>query len=73
MTGVDMESAPRPPLSHILETCIYVRDLRDSTKFYRETLGIASFGESVRTRMQHLQAPYSKLPPRQNGLHIRDP
>jgi catechol 2,3-dioxygenase-like lactoylglutathione lyase family enzyme len=72
MTGIDIESAP-PPLSHILETCIYVRDLRDSTKFYRETLGIALFGESVSNRQQHLQAPCSKLLPRENGLHIRDP
>ncbi|KAL3462261.1 Glyoxalase/Bleomycin resistance protein/Dihydroxybiphenyl dioxygenase [Aspergillus heterothallicus] len=39
---------PLPPLTHILETCIYVRDIAASAKFYQETLGIAPFFESPR-------------------------
>ncbi|KAL3493884.1 Glyoxalase/Bleomycin resistance protein/Dihydroxybiphenyl dioxygenase [Aspergillus germanicus] len=39
---------PPPPLTHILETCIYVRDVEASVKFYQETLGIAPFIESPR-------------------------
>jgi hypothetical protein len=38
---------PPPPLTHILETCIYVRDVEASVKFYQEALGIAPFIESV--------------------------
>lgn len=37
-----------PPLSHILETCLYVRDLPASVKFYRDNLLLEPFLESVR-------------------------
>jgi hypothetical protein len=38
---------PPAPLTHILETCIYVRDIEASARFYQETLNIAPFIESV--------------------------
>lgn len=36
-----------PPLSHVLETCLYVRDLEKSARFYREALNIEPFMQSV--------------------------
>ncbi|CEL05029.1 hypothetical protein ASPCAL06151 [Aspergillus calidoustus] len=39
---------PPAPLTHILETCIYVRDIEASARFYQETLNIAPFIESPR-------------------------
>jgi hypothetical protein len=40
-------STTLPPLSHVLETCLYVRDVKASSKFYREALNIEPFMESV--------------------------
>ncbi|KAJ0426691.1 Glyoxalase/Bleomycin resistance protein/Dihydroxybiphenyl dioxygenase [Aspergillus carlsbadensis] len=39
---------PPPPLTHVLETCIYVRDVAASVQFYQEALNIAPFIESPR-------------------------
>ncbi|KAL2010802.1 hypothetical protein VTN00DRAFT_3520 [Thermoascus crustaceus] len=41
-------SPPLPPLSHILETCLYVRDLPASVKFYRDNFLLEPFLESPR-------------------------
>ena len=46
MTTIETASAP-PPLSHILETCVYVRDVKASSKFYQRALNIEPFAESV--------------------------
>lgn len=45
MTSTDVPSAP--PLSHILETILYVRDLENSVKFYAETLQVQPFFRMV--------------------------
>ncbi|KAB8232479.1 Glyoxalase/Bleomycin resistance protein/Dihydroxybiphenyl dioxygenase [Aspergillus alliaceus] len=37
-----------PPLSHVLETCLYVRDVGMSAKFYEEVLNIVPFNKSAR-------------------------
>ncbi|KAL5340190.1 Glyoxalase/Bleomycin resistance protein/Dihydroxybiphenyl dioxygenase [Aspergillus crustosus] len=37
-----------PPLTHILETCVYVRDLRASSDFYQTALNIKPFLDSPR-------------------------
>ncbi|KAL2812946.1 Glyoxalase/Bleomycin resistance protein/Dihydroxybiphenyl dioxygenase [Aspergillus granulosus] len=47
MTSITTNVFP-PPLTHILETCIYVRDIEASSKFYQETLNIIPFIESPR-------------------------
>jgi catechol 2,3-dioxygenase-like lactoylglutathione lyase family enzyme len=52
MTSTTTNPPPPPLLTHILETCIYVRDVQASVKFYQETLGIAPFIESVTLRLQ---------------------
>ncbi|KKA17573.1 hypothetical protein T310_8489 [Rasamsonia emersonii CBS 393.64] len=41
-------SAALPPLSHILETCLYVRDVGASARFYRQVLKVEPFLESPR-------------------------
>lgn len=46
MTSVH-PSRPTPP-SHILETCLYVRDMAQSTAFYSGTLGLQAQIESPR-------------------------
>ncbi|KAL2851888.1 Glyoxalase/Bleomycin resistance protein/Dihydroxybiphenyl dioxygenase [Aspergillus pseudoustus] len=47
MTSTTTATNP-PPLTHILETCLYVQDIAASVKFYQETLNIAPFLESPR-------------------------
>lgn len=43
---------PRPPVpSHILETCLYVRDMTASTTFYQEILGLTPQIKSSRLTM----------------------
>jgi hypothetical protein len=36
-----------PPISHILETCLYVRDISASANFYKETFQIEPFLQTV--------------------------
>jgi predicted enzyme related to lactoylglutathione lyase len=36
-----------PPLTHVLETCLYVRDIQASRKFYEDVLNIKPFMQSV--------------------------
>ncbi|KAL4819958.1 Glyoxalase/Bleomycin resistance protein/Dihydroxybiphenyl dioxygenase [Aspergillus spinulosporus] len=38
-----------PPLTHVLETCLYVRDIQASTKFYENVLNIKPFMQSHRS------------------------
>ncbi|PLB47465.1 hypothetical protein P170DRAFT_456348 [Aspergillus steynii IBT 23096] len=38
-----------PPLSHLLETCIYVRDVRTSSQFYQHALNLQPFSETDRS------------------------
>ncbi len=45
---VNMASNALPPISHVLETCLYVRDVSASVKFYKETFQIQPFLETVR-------------------------
>lgn len=47
--STDSKSPHLPPLSHILETCLYVRDLKASVKFYRDNFLMEPFLESVGT------------------------
>ncbi|EED21678.1 conserved hypothetical protein [Talaromyces stipitatus ATCC 10500] len=37
-----------PPISHILETCLYVRDIEASTNFYKSALNMEPFLNSPR-------------------------
>ncbi|KAL2222396.1 Glyoxalase/Bleomycin resistance protein/Dihydroxybiphenyl dioxygenase [Thermoascus aurantiacus ATCC 26904] len=46
--STDSKSPHLPPLSHILETCLYVRDLKASVKFYRDNFLMEPFLESPR-------------------------
>ncbi|KAL1968526.1 hypothetical protein VTN77DRAFT_1736 [Rasamsonia byssochlamydoides] len=45
---ISSSSAALPPLSHVLETCLYVRDVAASARFYREALKVEPFMESPR-------------------------
>ncbi|KAL4755624.1 VOC family protein [Aspergillus foveolatus] len=38
-----------PPLTHVLETCLYVRDIQASKKFYEDVLNIKPFMQSHRS------------------------
>ncbi|KAK2798846.1 hypothetical protein FQN50_008707 [Emmonsiellopsis sp. PD_5] len=38
-------ATPLPPITHILETALYVRDLATSIKFYKEAFNITPFRE----------------------------
>ncbi|KAL4752257.1 hypothetical protein BDW72DRAFT_192202 [Aspergillus terricola var. indicus] len=38
-----------PPLTHVLETCLYVRDIQASRKFYEDVLSIKPFMQSHRS------------------------
>ncbi|KAK2771915.1 hypothetical protein FQN52_005137 [Onygenales sp. PD_12] len=38
-------ATPLPPITHILETALYVRDLAASVKFYKEAFNISPFRE----------------------------
>lgn len=40
-----------PPPSHVLETCLYVRDMNKSTAFYRDILGLETQISSSRLTM----------------------
>ncbi|KAL5049270.1 hypothetical protein BDW71DRAFT_175600 [Aspergillus fruticulosus] len=42
------ETTP-PPLTHLLETCLYVRDVQASRKFYEDALNIKPFMQSPRS------------------------
>ena len=46
MAGTEQGLAPPRP-SHVLETCLYVRDMTNSAKFYREVLNTEPFYQSV--------------------------
>jgi len=47
MSASMASAASLPPFSHVLETCLYVRNMSESVKFYCETFGIEPFAESV--------------------------
>jgi hypothetical protein len=50
-------SAPRPPpITHILETCLMVKDIRASVDFYQDVFSIKPFLDTVSTKSS-LQAP----------------
>ncbi|KAL4739918.1 Glyoxalase/Bleomycin resistance protein/Dihydroxybiphenyl dioxygenase [Aspergillus similis] len=42
------ETTP-PPLTHVLETCLYVRDIQASRKFYEDVLNSKPFMQSHRS------------------------
>lgn len=50
-----------PPISHILETCIYARDLAASVSFYKDVFNIRPFMETVRS---HSSRPPMAIPNR---------
>lgn len=53
MTGpsTTASSAPvPPPITHILETALMVKDVRASTDFYRDTFNVKPFLDTVRRR-----------------------
>ncbi|KIW11918.1 hypothetical protein PV08_09191 [Exophiala spinifera] len=39
---------PPPPITHILETCLMVKDIRTSTDFYRDTFNVKPFLDTPR-------------------------
>ncbi|KAL1999498.1 hypothetical protein VTN02DRAFT_4428 [Thermoascus thermophilus] len=47
-TPTEGTTSSLPPLSHVLETCLYVRDLPASVQFYRDNLLLEPFLESPR-------------------------
>jgi len=52
--SINMSSSPPssspPPLSHVLETCLYVRDLASSVKFYKDIFQLKPFLDTVSRR-----------------------
>ncbi|KAK2765360.1 hypothetical protein FQN54_008206 [Arachnomyces sp. PD_36] len=43
-----MASSTLPPISHILETCLYVKDVPAAAEFYKKALQIEPFSQSDR-------------------------
>jgi catechol 2,3-dioxygenase-like lactoylglutathione lyase family enzyme len=43
-------TSPKPPaITHILETCLMVKDIRKSTDFYKTVLSVEPFLDNVST------------------------
>jgi hypothetical protein len=48
-SNVKRDTTRPAPISHVLETCLYVRNMNTSVKFYKEVLGLSNFMTTVRT------------------------
>ena len=38
-----IEDPARPPITHILETCLYVKNMPDAVDFYQNKLGLKPY------------------------------
>jgi predicted lactoylglutathione lyase len=38
---------PPPPVTHVLETCLMVKDIKASTEFYKTTFNLDPFMDTV--------------------------
>ncbi|KAL2436851.1 hypothetical protein ABEF95_014895 [Exophiala dermatitidis] len=47
-TSEQSKPQPPPPITHILETCLQVKDLKASTAFYRDVLNVQPFLDTPR-------------------------